>query len=390
MRLAVVASHPIQYHAPLFRTLARQIDLEVFFAHRATPKDQAQAGFGVGFDWDVDLLEGYDHVFLHNAAAKPGLHSFAGCDTPEIGRRLSEGRFDTVLVMGWHLKSFWQAIFAAKRLHLPSMARGDSNLQKPRGVVKRTAKSLTYPGFLRLFDAALYVGERSRAYWRRYLYPDARLFFSPNCVDAEWFAERATLEARTALRTKLGLAPDSKAVLFAGKLVPFKRPLDVIAAASQFKSRGTDIHVLVAGSGPMQTEIDATARTSGVPCHMLGFRNQSEMPAVYAAADCLALPSSGQETWGLVANEALACGKPIIVSDAAGCSSDLAADRSTGRVFALGDVKALAAALSDLMDHPPSAAAIAAKSAAYSLGVAADGIVSAASFAIGYHRSVNA
>jgi glycosyltransferase involved in cell wall biosynthesis len=389
MRLAVVASHPIQYHAPLFRTLARKIDLEVFFAHRATHEDQAQAGFGVGFDWDVDLLAGYDHAFLHNAAAKPGLHNFAGCNTPEIGQRLGEGNFDAVLVMGWHLRSFWQAIFAAKRLHLPSMARGDSNLQTPRGIVKRTAKSLSYPGFLRLFDAALYVGERSRAFWRHYRYPQSRLFFSPNCVDAEWFAERATPEARTALRTKLSLAPYSKAVLFAGKLVPLKRPLDVIAAAAQLKAQGTDIHILVAGSGPMQAEISAAARMSNVSCHMLGFRNQSEMPAVYAAADYLVLPSDS-ETWGLVANEALACGKPIIVSDTAGCSSDLAADRSTGRVFASGDVRALAAALSDLMDHPPSGAAIAAKSAAYSLGVAADGIISAASFAIGCHSSVNA
>src|SRR5947209_8530298 len=54
MHLALVASHPVQYQAPLFRELARRFDLTVFFAHRATPQDQADAGFGVGFDWDVD------------------------------------------------------------------------------------------------------------------------------------------------------------------------------------------------------------------------------------------------------------------------------------------------------------------------------------------------
>jgi hypothetical protein len=94
VRLAIVASHPIQYHAPIFRALARQIDLTVFFAHRATPADQAHAGFGVGFDWDVDLLSDYEHVFLRNVARKPSLEHFAGCDTPDLGRRLAEGRFD--------------------------------------------------------------------------------------------------------------------------------------------------------------------------------------------------------------------------------------------------------------------------------------------------------
>ena len=87
-------------------------------------------------------------------------------------------------------------------------------------------------------------------------------------------------------------------MLFAGKLVPFKRPLDLVAAASQLKSQGANISVLVAGSGPLQSEIIAAARTTGVSCHMLGFCNQSEMPAVYAAADVLVLPSDGARNLG--------------------------------------------------------------------------------------------
>ena len=67
-RLGVLASHPIQYQAPLFRELARQLDLTVYYAHRQTPEAQALAGFGVPFDWDVDLLAGYEHRFLDNVA----------------------------------------------------------------------------------------------------------------------------------------------------------------------------------------------------------------------------------------------------------------------------------------------------------------------------------
>src|SRR5579864_3745687 len=101
MRLAIVASHPIQYQAPLFRELARRIDVAVFFAHRATDADQASAGFGVGFHWDVDLLSGYEHHSLENVARRPGLDRFAGCDTPSIAEELTRSRCDALLVMGW-------------------------------------------------------------------------------------------------------------------------------------------------------------------------------------------------------------------------------------------------------------------------------------------------
>ncbi len=388
MRLAVIASHPVQYYAPLFRALARRIDLKVFFAHYATPADQAKAGFGVGFDWDIDLLADYEHWFLRNVAREPGLDHFGGCDTPEFASLLAQGRFDAVLLMGWHLKSSVQALLAAKRLGIPVMARGDSHLQTPRRLLKKLVKVFAYPPFLRLFDAALYVGEQSRAYWQHYRYPSERLFFSPHCVEAEWFATRATSDARADLRARLGLNPKSTAVLFAGKLLPFKRPLDLIAAASRLKSRRSPVDVVVVGSGPMQSEIIGAAANADVSCHMLGFRNQSEMPGVYSAADILVLPSDGRETWGLVANEALACARPIVVSDAVGCALDLASDGSAGRVFALGDIEALAAAISDILDHPPQADAIAAKSAAYSIDAAVEGVLHAAAFAISYrHRT---
>jgi glycosyltransferase involved in cell wall biosynthesis len=84
----------------------------------------------------------------------------------------------------------------------------------------------------------------------------------------------------------------------------------------------------------------------------LGFRNQSELPAIYAAADVLVLPSDRQETWGLVINEAMAAGLPVIASDAVGCVPDLIAPGVTGDRFPPGDVKALAAALKGLKDDP--------------------------------------
>jgi len=81
-----------------------------------------------------------------------------------------------------------------------------------------------------------------------------------------------------------------------------------------------------------------------------GFKNQSELPACYVAADCLVLPSDGGETWGLVVNEAMACGLPAIVSDAAGCAPDLIDEGETGFTFPVGDTTQLAGRLAVLLE----------------------------------------
>jgi glycosyltransferase involved in cell wall biosynthesis len=376
-RLAILASHPVQYYAPLFRALAQRLDLTVFYAHDATVNDQAQAGFGVSFDWDVDLLVGYDHVFLSNVARVPGLGRFSGVDTPEIGQRLREGQFDAVLLMGWYLKSFIQGLVAVKRLGIPVMVRGDSHLQTPRGWLKVAAKRALYPHFLRLFDAALVVGKRNRIYWEHYGYPRAQMFDAPHCVDNAFFLNQATRDERSALRERLGISPATKLVLFAGKLVQFKRPLDVIEAVAQIRKKVADIEVLVAGSGKLEPELLRRAQDLHVPLHMLGFCNQTLMPAAYAAADVLVLPSDGRETWGLVVNEALASGKPALVSDAVGCAPDLAEILGSGSVFRLADIEDFAQKLGKLLFSPPSSKRIAAAASHFDLGFTADRIAAA-------------
>jgi glycosyltransferase involved in cell wall biosynthesis len=166
-------------------------------------------------------------------------------------------------------------------------------------------------------------------------------------------------------------------VLFAGKLLAFKRPLDVVEASAQARSDGVGVQVIVAGSGELEEAMRARAAALNVPLHLMGFQNQSRMPRAYAAADLLMLPSDGRETWGLVCNEALACGTPILVSTAAGCADDLAADGSAGLSYPCGDIAVAGQALARLLIEPPTPSAIAARSRAYSLSVAADGVMEA-------------
>lgn len=375
-RLAILTTHPVQYYAPLFREIAGRLDLKVFYAHRATPEQQAEAGFGTAFSWDVDLTSGYQNRFLRNVASLPNASSYAGCDVPEISERLREGRFDSLLALGWHVKALHQGIWAAKRMGLPVMVRGDSQLGIHTSRFRRVSKRLLYPGLLRVFNVVLAVGQRNREFYRHFGYPDDRIVSSPHAVDTNVFYRGASGDARARMRAALELPNDVSLVLFAGKLVPFKRPGDVLDAVAFLRSRGLQAEVLLAGAGMLEPELRANAERKGVPLHMLGFVNQSRMPDVYAAADVLVLPSTGRETWGLVANEALASGRPVVLSDAVGSAPDLG-DGVVGRLFPCGDIEALARTLEDVLCKPPSVAAIAALSDRFTLARAADGVEAA-------------
>lgn len=379
-RLVVLASHPIQYQAPLFRALAERVDSLVLFAHRATPGDQASAGFGKEFIWDLDLLSGYHSEFLDNVSVRPGLDHFGGCDTPEIGRRLAEFAPDALLIMGWHLKSYRQGMRAAKRSCIPVMVRGDSQLATPRSLAKRLVKRFVFPYFLRRFDAALYVGQKSREYWRHYHYPQQRMFFSPHCIDNHFFRAGRRQFDKFRAREQLGIPCESDVVLFVGKLVPFKRPLDLVEAAGLARYGAPNLCIAFAGSGALEESIRERAKVLDVDCHLLGFRNQSELPLVYAAADALVLPSEGAETWGLVANEALACGVPVILSDQCGSAPDLAADGVAGRVYPTGNLEALARAICEILRNSPESSEISLRADAYSVEAAVAGIMEALEF----------
>lgn len=382
MRLGILASHPIQYHAPLFRALAARMDVQVYFAHRQTPVEQAAAGFGVAFDWDVDLLSGYAHEFLPNRASRPGVDHFLGCDTPEIARRIRRERFDAFFVTGWNLKSFWQAAMACRLTRTPLLVRGDSQLGSPRSPLRRVLNEATHRTMLRCFDGFLVVGERNREYLRHYGISPCRLFDAPHFVDNAWFHARAidASRHRETMRAELGFTPETPLALFVGKLIPKKRPADVVRALARVRADRPDVGLVIVGAGQEEAELRALVNRESLPVAFAGFRNQSELPAWYAMADMLVLPSDGGETWGLVVNEAMACGLPAVVSDAVGCAPDLVTPGLTGERFPLGDVDALAQAIAralPLRARSETQDALRARMSRYSLATAADGVEAA-------------
>ena len=384
-RLAIVVSHAIQYQVPLFRLLAGVLDLHVYFAHRQSPEQQADAGFDVAFEWDLELFDGYAHTFMVNRARRPTTQSFSGCDTPEVERRLASGGFDAVVTMGWYLKSYVQAVRACKRLGLPVMVRGDSTLQGQRNVLIRAAKDVFFPSLIRNFDGFLVVGQRAKAYLEHFGVTEDRMIWSPHAVDNDRFAveSRRVSISRLKLREELGCQPSEFMVLFVGKFAQVKRPLDLVKALTLLGNDNVRVRGVFVGDGELGAEIRSVAEMLNAPVTLAGFRNQSELPAIYAAADILVLPSDCGEAWGLVVNEAMACGTPAVVSSGAGCVEDLIESGETGYQYPVGHVEPLARSIRETLASAGSEQvryALARKMSAYSLDRAVDGFVEAAHY----------
>ena len=381
--LAVVASHPIQYQAPLYRALAKRLRVHVFYAHQATPQDQARAGFGQPFEWDVPLLDGYPSTWLENSARRPGVHHFFGCNTPGLKDELASRDFDALLVNGWNLLSYWQGVRAARRRGLTVLVRGDSQLPAMRSWLRRLLKRILYPVMLRQFDGLLAVGQRHREYLAHYWVPADRIFLVPHCVDNQFFAAAAdrARQAGGSPRRPFGI-PDGKVVfLFVGKFIPKKRPIDFLHALDGLGAVKGSAWALMVGDGPLRQELERHARDHQTPCSFAGFLNQSEIGAAYAAADVLVLPSDERETWGLVVNEAMAAGLPAIVSERAGCVPDLIISGKTGFVYGCRDVEALSRTMATFAADPDLRSRLS-KSArrhirAYSIEAASEGLVAA-------------
>jgi glycosyltransferase involved in cell wall biosynthesis len=350
IRLTVVLTHPIQYYAPWFRRIqatAPELALTVVHATQPTPAQQG-VGFDRAFEWDIPLTEGYRSIVVRasNAHDRIDSGSFTGLDVPEIGRAIADTSPDVVLITGWYSVTLVRALFACRRLGVPTLYRGDSHLLSgPRGW-RRPLWAIKTHALLRQFDGFLSPGVRVGEYLRWHSVPDHRIFKVPHAVDNQAFASAAAQyqhpDVRAAARLRWGIDPDAFVVLFVGKLIASKRPVNVVRALARLAPGAA---LMVVGSGPLEEEVRAESARLGVALTMIGFVNQSQLGEPYALADCLTLPSDFPETWGLVVNEALATGLPCVVSNAVGCAPDLIRDGETGYVCPLDDIDALAMTL---------------------------------------------
>ena len=361
-RLVYLVTHPIQYQAPLLRLLNAQpdIDLTVLFQSDQTIRSFRDTGFLSVIKWDVPLIEGYRHEFLPAFGSRARVTKWLPISYG-IVKRLRQGNFDILWIYGYARWFNWVAIIAAWKASIPILIRDEATpISTHRGAVKALLKKPFFALLDRLCAGFLAIGTLNRQYYLQNGIAAARIFSVPYCVDNDYFANLARDAAakRDEFRGRLGLEPGRSVILFASKFEPRKRPGDLLRA---FKRMIVDVkggpkpYLLFVGDGELRAEIEAEARPLAEDVRFLGFRNQSELPAFFDLCAVFVLPSE-QEPWGLIVNEVMSAGRPVVVSDQVGCWPDLVRDGGNGYVYPCGNIDALAELLRKILQSSDAAA----------------------------------
>jgi glycosyltransferase involved in cell wall biosynthesis len=335
IRALILTPIPAPHRVPLFNALAARagLDLEVWY-FAPSSRDHPWRDPAAAARFQQLTLRGLATVSLYQEMplyVNPGLVT-----------RLAARPFDVVVCGGYDHPSFWLALGMARLTRTRVLLWTESTLQdhrSGRGSIEAWKRRLT-----RSFDGYIVPGRTQLDYLQTLARAGAPVWISPNSVDAALFQGVAQdQEARRDARARLGLAHTDRVVLFVGRLLEAKGVGDLLAAAASLEGDAR-VRLVLVGTGPEEARFRAEASARGVDAHVLGFLQQAELAGVYAAADVFVLPTHS-DPWGLVLNEAIAAGLPVVCSRAAGAAAQIVIEGQNGFLHDPGDVTALAQAL---------------------------------------------
>lgn len=348
--LAIVAPTCFYYQVAMFRALAAnpRIDLTVYFcSEEASRGEDVIKKFGTQSTWGIEdeLLQGYNHKFLRNYSPWPSyLKSVIGLMNFGIWREITKQRPDVVVLMSWMNPTWWLAILACLFTRTPFLYLTDQNVQRDVAgpTWKRWVKGLVLGKVLfRLTAGFLCAGTANRLLYAYYGVPDRKLVpfafswgYDQLLAIADEYCPR-----KKELRAELGIAQDSLVVLYCGRLSPEKGPMYVLEAFQKLDLPNKVL--LIVGDGRLRQAMqNYVADHEMDSVHFFGFKDRKQIPIFYAVSDVLVLPSD-QETWGIVVNEAMCFGLPVVVSDQVGAARDLVEPGINGFTFPKGDIRLL-------------------------------------------------
>jgi glycosyltransferase involved in cell wall biosynthesis len=346
VRLAIVSPNPVPYKSPVWKVLHSNlgVDLKVFYPLLDGATLYRDPLFMRDVTWDIPLLDGYPWASVQNRP-KPWINWRFNCNVPDIGTPLAEGGFTHILLVGKEYIVYHQALAAARRLGMTTLYRAESHPDKNSWITRRLA-TLSRRRWYRRIDRFLCVGRYQFNEYAEYGIPPERMFFSPYCVDNTRFGKQHAdlLPLRDSIRRDFGFAPDTFVVGYSGKMYPRKNPLELIRALGRIPRREQSrFGLLMVGEGILKDECERLARsTLAMPAAFTGFLNQTELARAYTAMDLFVMPSLW-ETWGLVLNEAMVFGLPVIATTGVNAARDLIDEGGNGFTYAPGDGYALAA-----------------------------------------------
>jgi len=372
-RLVVLTEIIAPYRIPVFNVLARraELDLHVFFLAE-TDRTLRQ--------WPVYRNEiCFSHQVLPSWRWRAGKLSVL--INGGLWSALNKVSPQVIICGGYNYAASWEALLWARRHGVAFVLWSESNSQDARR--GRVWVEFLKIYFLRHCDRFVVPGKTSFEYLRSLGSPEASIFTAPDAVDNAFFATQAenTRMHAAEFREKLGLP--SRFILFVGRLVPEKGIFDLLEAYAKLESGlRSKVGLVFAGDGGSREALSQQAKriSPGMIC-LPGFAQREELAGLYALAETFVLPTHS-DAWGLVVNEAMACGLPIIVSSVAGCSADLVEDGWNGYVVPPRDSEKLSAVIDALLRQPELRQRMSARSSErirnYSPEACADGLAAAA------------
>lgn len=342
-RLVLLTEIISPYRIPVFNALARQqgIDLHVIFLAETDPNTRGWLVYKDEIRFSHEVLRSWRRrLGGHNLLLNWGLSTAMRRASPDL-----------IICGGYNYPASWESLWWARRYLVPFMLWVESTLKDLRR--HRVLVESLKAKFMNSCHAFLVPGKSSFEYVRSFGVVAENIHTAPNAVDVEFFANRAEQVGSQAEihRRKLGLP--SRYFLFVGRLVPEKGVFDLIdaygAMAPELRER---LSLILVGDGAARPELERRAAAiSPASVRFAGFAQREQLAGYYALAEAFVFPTHS-DPWGLVVNEAMACGLPVITSSAAGCAADLVEDHWNGRVLPAGEVSQLASAMNELASHP--------------------------------------
>ena len=340
-RLAVLATHPVQYFVPVFRGLTAipgwrcQVFLGCLHGV-GTPSPDPD--FGVSFAWDCDLSSGYQRTVLTSCS----LAALSGWQGVLAGvwaaLRLLLWRPDVVLIYAYSPSFISTASFLLALARVPILLRADTSDEAySRSAVKSWLRDQVLSTYYSRCAWILPIGAESYRHFLRLGVPASRLRTVPYAVDQSVIVPVTQPEPPRQGVLRLG---------FIGKFTPVKDPLIIARALAHLSHEELEwLSFTGAGDGPLQSSCHKSLEQLLPQVEFTGFLNQSQLASFYRRIDLLILPSVQGEVWGLVVNEALSQGVRVIVSDRVGSRHDLVLTTEQGWVFPAGQSRPLARAI---------------------------------------------
>src|ERR1700687_1210066 len=224
LRVLAIATHPVQYAAPIFRLMAQQpqIDFQVAYCGMRGAEPGPDPDFGTIVKWDVPLLDDYEWTHVPNHGS--GAESFFGLRNPGLGRCVLNGRFDAVLCYAGYLRAtFWISFLAAKTTRTAFLFGTDTVTLTPLDgrMWKRPIKRLAWPLLFRLADQVIVPSSGTRELMLSLGIADERITLTPYTVDNDWWMQRSREIDRESVRGSWGASASDAVILFCAKLQPW-------------------------------------------------------------------------------------------------------------------------------------------------------------------------